>query len=258
MKRIFFIFLIFLINLNLSYAQEQIISLDDKETSVLNEELRNKVDTHSSQNIFGNKTFKNSSIFKSSIGAYGQIISYVATGTSPFSITSTTAVTNLNSDLLDGQHGSYYLDNVNTSNVIFNWFGSNSANTNSYGLVEGTSLTPNMSSYTINYHFFGVYGNDYRTILTGKFVKIAGISTITIYSKLWNSSDNTAVLNVDIGGQSNTVTIAGSTTTPTWATASTINVSGLTNGTAYDITIQLKNGSSSQSSYCSAVVLTAS
>lgn len=37
-----------------------------------------------------------------------RIISTLATGTSPFSVTSTTLNTNLNSDLLDGQHGSYY------------------------------------------------------------------------------------------------------------------------------------------------------
>jgi hypothetical protein len=34
--------------------------------------------------------------------------STVATGTAPLSVTSTTAVTNLNADLLDGQHGTYY------------------------------------------------------------------------------------------------------------------------------------------------------
>jgi len=39
-----------------------------------------------------------------------RFISTVADGTAPFVVTSTTAVTNLNSDLLDGQDGSYYLD----------------------------------------------------------------------------------------------------------------------------------------------------
>ena len=34
----------------------------------------------------------------------------VATGTAPFTVASTTAVTNLNADLLDGQQGSYYTD----------------------------------------------------------------------------------------------------------------------------------------------------
>lgn len=37
-----------------------------------------------------------------------RINSTLATGTSPFSVTSTTLNTNLNADLLDGQHGSYY------------------------------------------------------------------------------------------------------------------------------------------------------
>src|SRR3990170_4089911 len=40
----------------------------------------------------------------------GQLISGVTTGTAPFSIASTTLVANLNSDLLDDQEGSYYLD----------------------------------------------------------------------------------------------------------------------------------------------------
>lgn len=38
----------------------------------------------------------------------GRLTSTLATGTSPFSVTSTTINTNLNADLLDGQHGSYY------------------------------------------------------------------------------------------------------------------------------------------------------
>lgn len=38
----------------------------------------------------------------------GQLTSTLASGTSPFNITSTTLNSNLNADLLDGQHGSYY------------------------------------------------------------------------------------------------------------------------------------------------------
>jgi hypothetical protein len=38
----------------------------------------------------------------------GQITSTVSTGSAPFVVASTTAVTNLNADYLDGQHGSYY------------------------------------------------------------------------------------------------------------------------------------------------------
>lgn len=43
-----------------------------------------------------------------SVETSNQLISSVVTGTAPLSVQSTTVVTNLNADLLDGQHGSYY------------------------------------------------------------------------------------------------------------------------------------------------------
>lgn len=45
----------------------------------------------------------------------GQIKSTLSTGTAPFVVASTTAVTNLNADLLDGQHGTYYTDMSNAA-----------------------------------------------------------------------------------------------------------------------------------------------
>ena len=145
------------------------------------------------------------------------------------------------------------------SNVIYCWLDSDVGTTNVFGMVEGTSLTPTMSTYTVNYHFFGVYGLTYRTILTGRFVKIAGISTVTIHARIWTSdptSGRLAYLSADIGGQSNSVNILSNT--PSWVTTSTIDVSSLTNGTGYDITIQLKNENSGASAYCSGIILTAS
>lgn len=50
------------------------------------------------------------------ITASNQLISSVSTGTSPISVSSSTVVNNLNSDLLDDQEGSYYLDWENTTN----------------------------------------------------------------------------------------------------------------------------------------------
>ena len=47
----------------------------------------------------------------------GVITSNVPDGTSPFEVTSTTTVTNLNTDLLDGQEGTYYNDWNNLDNV---------------------------------------------------------------------------------------------------------------------------------------------
>jgi hypothetical protein len=50
------------------------------------------------------------------ITATNQLISSVAAGTSPISVSSSTVVTNLNSDLLDGEQGSFYLDWTNVTN----------------------------------------------------------------------------------------------------------------------------------------------
>lgn len=50
------------------------------------------------------------------INATNQLISSVANGTAPISVSSSTVVDNLNSDLLDGYQGSHYLDWTNTTN----------------------------------------------------------------------------------------------------------------------------------------------
>lgn len=64
---------------------------------------------------FGNFTI---SKFNGNVATPGSFVSTVATGTAPLSVTSTTVVGNLNSDLLDGQHGSYF-ENRDTTAVGF-------------------------------------------------------------------------------------------------------------------------------------------
>lgn len=55
------------------------------------------------------------------IGMSGQLTSTVSTGTAPFVVASTTVVSNLNADLLDGQHGSYYrIDVYNSAGTLLN------------------------------------------------------------------------------------------------------------------------------------------
>jgi hypothetical protein len=51
-----------------------------------------------------------------------QIKSTLASGTAPFTVSSGTVVTNLNSDKLDGQDGSYYLDAANFTGTLPNDF----------------------------------------------------------------------------------------------------------------------------------------
>lgn len=64
---------------------------------------------------FGNFTINKSN---GNVTTPGAFVSTVATGTAPLSVTSTTVVGNLNSDLLDGQHGSYF-ENRDTTAVGF-------------------------------------------------------------------------------------------------------------------------------------------
>ena len=57
-----------------------------------------------------------SSAITGTLSVSGQITSTVSNGTAPLVITSTTKVTNLNADLLDGNDGSYYLNYDNLTN----------------------------------------------------------------------------------------------------------------------------------------------
>jgi len=68
-----------------------------------------------------------------------QIQSTAATGTAPLIVASTTAVTNLNADLLDGQHGSAYLNagNINTGTLALARGGTG---TNLSGAVKGDMI----------------------------------------------------------------------------------------------------------------------
>lgn len=67
----------------------------------------------------------------------------VATGTAPLTIASTTLVSNLNADLLDGQHGSYYLDLGNaTGTLALARFGTETANYVLAGPTTGAAAAP--------------------------------------------------------------------------------------------------------------------
>ena len=64
-------------------------------------------------------------IAPSSVGATGNVsgstlTSTVATGTAPLSVTSTTAVTNLNADTVDGQHASAFATSTHTHGSVTN------------------------------------------------------------------------------------------------------------------------------------------
>lgn len=132
---------------------------------------------------------------------------------------------------------------VNTSNVLFQYHGQVEAQGSALGEVVGTTLVPN--GITGNYRFLQATGSgSFATIWTSKFIKIAGISTVTIYGRIWNRTGaSTTTLKVDIGGANSSVNGTSSQHTPEWKSF-TIDVSGLSNGTAYDVTASLNEAAS--------------
>ena len=77
-----------------------------------------------------------------SIRTDNQLISTIITGTSPLAVTSTTLVSNLNADLLDGQHGNYYapLGNISGTDHYVAKFNGTSALENSLIFDNGTNV----------------------------------------------------------------------------------------------------------------------
>ena len=132
--------------------------------------------------------------------------STVATGTAPLTVASTTMVTNLNADLLDGQHGSYYqplltnpVTGTGTANHIPKWG------------VGGTSLTGTSN----------IYDNGTNV----------GVGTTSPSEKL-DVNGNMRVRSVGTGTAVNTlgVTSDGTLTTNTSGFSSRISVTQTTHG----------------------------
>ena len=96
-----------------------------------------------------------------------RFVSTVATGTSPYSCTSTTLNTNLNADLLDGQHGSYYqsASNLNAGTIPDARFPS------TLPALNGSALTAinasNITSGTLGASRFAARSTDSPTVTAG-------------------------------------------------------------------------------------------
>ena len=129
---------------------------------------------------------------------------------------------------------------TDTGNIIFHYQAQVEEQGADHGEVIGTTFTP--SGATGNYRFIQIDGATYVETLTAKFTKIPGIATVTVYGEIWQRATGTANLQVDIGGQTGSVAGTANRTTPEWKTF-TIDVSGLTNSTVYDISVQMKHSS---------------
>lgn len=104
--------------------------------------------TNTTQALAGNKSLKGSLSTTENITTAKQLISNIATGTSPLKVTSTTVVTNLNTDTVDGMHASNNsFTQANASNTTLPtqlaiWNSLNSLLISAQALVYRGTLTP--------------------------------------------------------------------------------------------------------------------
>lgn len=142
-----------------------------------------------------------------------------------------------------------------SSNFLFQYQGCIDASGALNGEIENSSLVP--VSFTGIYRFLaidGTAGAGGVQVWSTKFLKIPGISTVTILCRLWTQSSGNAKLIVTIGGQTGNVAAGIAVTTPTWVSF-TIDVSSLTNGTVYDVIAKLGEATNTNiPSYCANII----
>lgn len=131
------------------------------------------------------------------------------------------------------------------SNYLFQYEGCIDKQGASKGEVINASLVP--SGATGNYRFLQSKANAYEQVWSAKWIKIAGVNTITVYCRLWaqsNSNGQIPELQVSVGGQTGSVTATINVVTPTWYSF-TIDVTSLTTNTAYDVLVNFHDSAAS-------------
>lgn len=178
-------------------------------------------------------------------GGLGTDASAIAQGRIPFLLG-----TGVFSFLSSGTSGNFLKSNgaasnptwsadTSLSNVVLEWHGSEAG-------AAAMQLNTAQGIAADNYVYYSTDSNSAVTCLRTKFRKIAGMTTanIDVRMRLANAGE-TATVTVDIGGQNTTITHTGDSVIT--AKSGTITVSSLTNGTLYDMIVQL---TVSGSSFC--------
>ena len=140
------------------------------------------------------------------------------------------------------------------SNVLFQYQGQIDSAGSLTGELTNSSLVP--STGTATYRFLVANGASPIQLFSSKFIKISGINTVTVYVRSWSRQNNTgsvANMTISVGGQTCNILSTANSTTPTWY-SSTINVSGLSNGTAYDVTATLYDSVANVIVYCANII----
>jgi hypothetical protein len=247
--------------ISLAQAEETIANYDETNIATLNDELsrinrkkatKQYVDSKFPVNLTNNVT----GALPIANGGTGQVTAQAAIDAL------LPAQTTANGKYLtsNGTNSSWgAVNSAGYSNVLFQWNGMEDGVANESNILITSHLSDAIGGTSL-FLYLVVHKTTARTVLRGKFVKTSGVSTVTVNSRIWTNvgvGGSEAYIVVDVGGVNDSANRIG--TTPAWSTPFTLNVSGLTNGTTYDITISLYNpGGGSANSYCSAVVLTGS
>lgn len=145
------------------------------------------------------------------------------------------------------------------SNVVFNYVTCGSDHVaDQHGVILNDSRLADGVNITRMY--WAVEDTTYRKIIAGKFKKVSTFNTVQCYARVWQNSDGNAAKHPDVR-----VTIGGQTAensettplvdTPTWVGPFNVDVSSLTNGTVYDLSVELKIATGSGDEvYCDSII----
>ncbi len=196
-----------------------------------------------------------------------RLISTVANGTAPLTVASTTVVSNLNADLLDGQEGSYYLNYNNFTNTptignagLALEASSTAGSTNTTVTVEtGTGFTANATSASTYKYRVGPALTALATTMTGAttgFLKKTAADTYTLDTNTYltahpavsaaassNNSGRTYIQDVLLDSFGHVTGLATATETVT-DTNTTYSVSTEAGANIYEEIIRLTAGGS--------------
>lgn len=103
-----------------------------------------------------------------------------------------------------------------------------------------------------------VVGTSYQTVLSTRVLKIPGVTTAIVHVYIYQSESvgtMRAAAKVDIGGANNEVLGTSQNTTGEWKTFN-VDISGLSDGTVYDMILQLKhNDDGGGTAYCKNIIV---
>lgn len=136
-------------------------------------------------------------------------------------------------------------------NSAFSFSGSQNWAATAYGASVTTKPSSGASPVTVPLSW-QVKGDTYQEMIASKFVKESSIGTVNVYAYVENNNQAyTLSCLADVGGQSDVMTTVSSAAT--WLSGA-VDVSGLSDGTQYDVSIKLKGSNNNMTAVLWSVI----